>query len=84
MLNISLPEQVRSFLEEQSEATGVGSVDEYLYQLVLQEQIRITQQHQIEALLIEGLDSGEPIGATEDWWDEKRSRLLTQLQSSGS
>ena len=84
MLNISLPDQVQAFLEEQAKAAGVSSLDEYIYQLVLQEQTRIAQQHQIEALLIEGLDSGEPIEVTEDWWDEKRSRLITQLQSPDS
>jgi antitoxin ParD1/3/4 len=72
MLNISLPDQVQAFLEEQANATGVGSLDEYIYQLVLQEQERIAQQQQVETLLIEGLDSGDPIEVTEDWWEEKR------------
>ena len=35
----------------------------------------------VEALLLEGLDSGEPIEATDDWWEQKRTQLM-QRQSN--
>ncbi len=39
---------------------------------------RITSQ-QVESLVVEGLDSGEPIEVTEEWWNAKRDRLLEKL-----
>jgi antitoxin ParD1/3/4 len=36
---------------------------------------------QLEVMLVEGLDSGEPIAATDDWWDQKRANLLIQYDA---
>ena len=47
MLNISLPDQVQPFIEEQATAAGFNSVNEYIYDLILREQERITQQKQV-------------------------------------
>jgi len=77
MLNISLPEQIQSFVEEQAKALGYDSTNEYVYQLIMREQERVAQQEQIEPLLLEGLDSGEPIEATDDWWEHRRTNLWT-------
>lgn len=82
MLNISLPDQVQSFVEEQAIAAGFNSVNEYVYHLILREQERITQKDRIESLLVEGLESGEPIEATDDWWEQKRTRLVSRFQQS--
>lgn len=82
MLNISLPDQLQAFVEAQAQATGMGSTSEYICQLILQEQARIAQQVRVEALLLEGLDSGDGIEATDDWWDQKRTRLVEQFQPS--
>lgn len=38
MLNISLPEPIQAFVEEQAKAVGFRSASEYVYQLILQEQ----------------------------------------------
>ncbi|MEO1146852.1 MAG: hypothetical protein AAFY26_14805 [Cyanobacteria bacterium J06638_22] len=34
MLNISLPDQVQAFVEEQAKAAGFDSPSEYVYQLI--------------------------------------------------
>ncbi|MBE8998599.1 MULTISPECIES: type II toxin-antitoxin system ParD family antitoxin [unclassified Nostoc] len=80
MLNISLPEQVQSFVEEQAKVEGFNSPHEYIYQLILREQARVAQQNRVEVLLLEGLDSGEAIVATDDWWEQKRTQLVEQFQ----
>jgi antitoxin ParD1/3/4 len=36
---------------------------------------------QLEIMLVEGLDSGEPIAATDGWWDQKRANLLIQYDA---
>jgi antitoxin ParD1/3/4 len=82
MLNISLPDQVQTFVEEQAIAAGFNSANEYVYHLIVREQERIAQQERIESLLVEGLDSGEPVEATDDWWEQKRTRLVEQFQQS--
>ncbi|NJL20210.1 MAG: type II toxin-antitoxin system ParD family antitoxin [Leptolyngbyaceae cyanobacterium SM1_3_5] len=67
MMNIALPDQILAFVEEQAIAAGFSSASEYVYHLILREQERIVQQQRVEALLLEGLDSGEAIEATDDW-----------------
>lgn len=47
--------------------------------LIVQERERLSQQARVEALLLEGLDSGEPTEASDDWWEQKRSSLGAQL-----
>lgn len=75
MLNISLPEEVQPFLQSQAIAADYKSTSEYVYHLIVLEQERLAQQTRIEALLMEGLKSGEPIEATDAWWEQKRSQL---------
>ncbi len=80
MLNISLPDQIQAFVEEQAIAAGFNSANEYVYHLVLREQERLAQQARIEALLLEGLESEERVEATEDWWEQKRAQLVERFQ----
>jgi antitoxin ParD1/3/4 len=79
MLNISLPDNLEAVIAQQAEQAGFDTATDYLVHLVLREQDRLSQQEKIEALLIEGLESGEPIEATDEWWQQKHSALLAQL-----
>ncbi|OUL17407.1 addiction module antitoxin [Nostoc sp. T09] len=77
-INISLPESMKVFVEEQVTQGGYGSVSEYLQDLISQDQKRKTQEH-IEDLLITGLESGEVIEVNDEWWEEKRTHLINQI-----
>ncbi|MEH1969156.1 MULTISPECIES: type II toxin-antitoxin system ParD family antitoxin [unclassified Nostoc] len=77
-INISLPESMKAFIEEQVAEGGYGSVSEYLQELITQDQKRKTQEH-IEELLIAGLESGEAIEVNDEWWQQKRTNLINQL-----
>ncbi|MBW4657335.1 MAG: type II toxin-antitoxin system ParD family antitoxin [Drouetiella hepatica Uher 2000/2452] len=79
MLNIALPDQVAAFVEEQATAAGFNTANEYVYHLIVREQERLAEQRQVEALLLEGLESGSPIEATDDWWNRKRSQLIKRV-----
>lgn len=68
MLNIVLSDQILAFVEEQATAAGLNTASEHVYQLILREQERLLQQKRVESLLLEGLESGTPIEATDDWW----------------
>ena len=74
-LNISLPQSLKDFVEEQAEGGAYGTPSEYVGELLRQDQIRTAKQ-KLEALLLEGLDSGEPIEATPEYWENKRRRLI--------
>ncbi|MDZ7969380.1 MAG: type II toxin-antitoxin system ParD family antitoxin [Nostoc sp. DedSLP03] len=77
-INISLPESMKAFVEEQVAQGGYSSVSEYLQELITQDQKRKMQEH-IEELLIAGLESGETIEVNDEWWQQKRTHLINQL-----
>jgi len=70
-MNIALPESMRRFVEERISAGGFGSVGEYVRELIRADQERSTAGR-IDALLLEGLESGEPIPVIEDYWEAKK------------
>jgi antitoxin ParD1/3/4 len=77
-LNISLPDSMRNFIEEQISQGTYSTASEYIRQLVREDQKR-AQHEKLEALLLEGLDSGVPAEATEEWWKQKWIRLQEKL-----
>ena len=78
-LNISLPETIQSFVEQQVAKGGYSNANEYILHLILQEQAKAAR---VEALLLEGLDSGEPIEVTDSWWEQKHTQLIQRLQQT--
>jgi len=81
-LQLSLPDSMRAFVEEQAARGGHGSADEYVRTLIREVQIR-QEEEKLEAMLIEGLNSGEPIEVTEEFWAEK-IRRFEERHRSGS
>lgn len=73
-LNISLGERLKSFIEEQAAAGGFARPDEYV-SAVLNAERRRKAQNELEELLLEGLNSGPPIEATEEFWEQHRREL---------
>jgi len=78
-LNISLPESMRSFIEDQTRRGGYGTASEYLRALIRDAQKRQAEDR-LERMLLEGLDSGKPINVTPDYWKGKKSRLARAPQ----
>ena len=74
-MNITLPDALKAFVEMQVVEGGYSSASEYIRELIRADQKRKAEE-KLEALLLEGLDSGEPIEATEAFWHEKRRLLL--------
>jgi len=75
-MNISLPETMKRFVEEQVEGGGYGTASEYIRELIRQAQKQAEEDKRLEALLVEGLDSGDPIEVTPEYWERKRQELL--------
>lgn len=78
-LNISLPESMRDFISEQVAKGGYSTTSEYIRHLIRQELERVAKT-QLETLLLEGLDSGESIEITDEWWEQKRSELVEKVR----
>ena len=78
-VNISVPDSMKAFIDEQVAKGGYSTTSEYIRQLLRQEAERVAQAR-LETLLLEGLDSGEPIEINDDWWQQKRLQLLERLR----
>ena len=78
--NISLPESMKHFVEEQVTAGGYSSASDYICALVHEDQKRKAQD-QLEALLLEALDSGEPTEMAKEDWVEIRREGLARLHA---
>lgn len=77
-MTISLPEQMREFVETEVSNGNYGSASELFRELVRERQKQKTQER-LETLLLEGLESGEPIKVTQDYLDARRKALLEKL-----
>jgi antitoxin ParD1/3/4 len=80
-LNISLPESMREFIDQQITQYGYSTASEYIRHLIRQDQEK-AEKKQIEKLLLEGLNSGEPVEITDEWWWQKRTKLMKKLGQS--
>jgi antitoxin ParD1/3/4 len=81
-LNISLPDSMRAFIDEQIAQGGYSTASEYIRDLIRQAQKQAAQE-KLDNMLLEGLASGEPIEVTDQWWQEKQERL-TKLRRKQS
>ena len=77
-MNIALPESMKHFVQEQVTAGGYSSASEYVRELIRADQKRKVEDR-IDTLLLEGLDSGQPIPVTQEYWDEKKRKLTERL-----
>lgn len=73
-MNISLPESMKEFVEEQVSGGGYSSASEYVRDLVRADQSRKAKER-LEEVLFGALRSGEPMDVTPQCWEELRQRL---------
>ena len=77
-MNVSVPEPMRDYIEQQVKTGGYGSVSEYIRDLIRQDQKRKAQEH-LENLLLQGLDSGEATNMSDRDWVEIRQAVQKKL-----
>ena len=80
-MNIALPESMKHFVQERVTEGGYSSVSEYVRELIRADQKRKAEER-IDTLLLEGLDSGQPIPVTAEYWEEKKRRLTERLSKA--
>lgn len=77
-MNVALPESMKSFVQDRVTEGGYSSVSEYIRELIRADQKRKAEER-IDALLLEGLDSGAPIPITPEYWEAKKQNLAERL-----
>jgi antitoxin ParD1/3/4 len=78
-VTISMPDSLKKFVTTQIKKKGFGNVSEYFRALVREEQAK-EAGIQLEALLLEGLESGEDIKVTREFWQELKAEAATLLK----
>jgi antitoxin ParD1/3/4 len=82
-MNISLPDQLKEFVDGQVASGRYSSVSEYVRDLIRDDEKRKAQD-KLEALLTEGIQSGQPTEMTRQDWDEIRREAIRQFEARKS
>lgn len=69
-MNISLPDDLKGFIDQQVSERAYGSASEYLRELIRKQR----DVAQLRTLLLEGLNSGPAVPQPTDFFDKMRKR----------
>lgn len=75
-MNVSLPAQLKAFVEQKTAEEGYSTPSEYVRELIRRDQ-RARKQAELEAQLLEGLASPS-IRTTQKFWGELRATARQQ------
>jgi antitoxin ParD1/3/4 len=73
-LQLTLPDEVKHFVDEQVARGGFGNADEYVCALLKREEESAVRGH-LRALLQTGIDSGPPLEVDDAFWREREAAL---------
>jgi antitoxin ParD1/3/4 len=82
-MNISLPDQLKEFVDHQIGSGRYSTVSEYVRDLIRGDEKRAAQER-LEALLVEGIQSSQPTEMTRQDWEDIRREALKQFESRKS
>jgi antitoxin ParD1/3/4 len=82
-MNISLPDQLKEFVDHQIGSGRYSTVSEYVRDLIREDEKRAAQE-KLEALLLEGIQSSQPTEMTRQDWEDIRREALKQFESRKS
>ena len=74
-MNISIPDEMKAFVEEQTAKKGFGTVSEYMRDLIRGVQLRQAERQRVDALLLAGLESGPATPLTPEDWESIRQEI---------
>jgi antitoxin ParD1/3/4 len=81
-MNIALPDSLKEYVLRQVADGGYASASEYLRELIRSDQKQKAQER-LEALLLEGLQSGEAREITAADWAELKRQVWQRHQPGG-
>jgi antitoxin ParD1/3/4 len=73
-MNISLPDDLKAFVDEQVAARAYGSASEFLRALIRDE----AERQRFRSLILEGLGSRPSVEAGDDFFEELRTGVRTR------
>ncbi len=74
-MNISLPDQLKSHIDQRVNQDGYGSYSEFIRDLVRKDQIQEAERNLVKLIKV-GLESGEPVIADDSYWENKKASLI--------
>ncbi len=80
-INVSLPKEMRDWVEAQIKAGRYGNLSEYVRDLIRRDQ-KVVAEERLESLLLAGLDSldgGKGREVTPADWEKLRQRVTRRL-----
>jgi antitoxin ParD1/3/4 len=77
-VTVMIPESMQDSLQGRLAEGGYASLSEYVSELIRADLIRKAEER-VDVLLLEGLDSGEPILADDKFWEAQRDRLTSRF-----
>lgn len=80
-LNISLPDSLKTFAQNQTETSDYSNPSDYVRSLIREDKEKKEAQQRVEALLLEGLESGEPLPVTPKYWNTLKEELTKELNN---
>ncbi|GAX34346.1 type II toxin-antitoxin system ParD family antitoxin [Nodularia sp. NIES-3585] len=82
-MNISLPDTMRTYIEEQVAQGAYSSVSEYFRELVRQDQ-KHKANERLQTMLLEGLNSGNAAEMTAQDWEDIRQTVSERINKRQS
>jgi antitoxin ParD1/3/4 len=82
-VTISLPDSLKEFVDRQIATKGYGNVSEY-FRSLLREAQQKEADARLEALLLEGLASGDPIPVTKEFWTDLKAEAVRRVAARKS
>lgn len=79
-MNISLPDQLKEYVDGQVGSGRYSSVSEYVRELIRDDEKRKAQER-LEALLMEGIQSGDATPMTSQDWSDIRAEALRLFEA---
>lgn len=75
-ITVELPDELAIQIQSQIAQGEFSNLGEYVVYLLQKEQSQL-RSTQLEKIFLEGLDSGELIEITDQWWEQKRQEILS-------
>ena len=79
-MNISLPDPMKEYVEEQVSAGGYSSASEFVRELLRSDQKQKANEA-LERTLLAALSEGEAMEATPEWWQSVRDEMTKRTQA---
>lgn len=77
-MNVSLPEELKEYVEMQTKQ-GYSTPSEYVRELIREDQKRRARE-KLDSLLLDGLNSGDPLPVDAEFWSSLKHEALAKLE----